>query len=57
MYKIVDRTGRQIGKELDSLRDALGQIKRIRRSGLKVIVVDTRTRIIKKRYFQVTRKK
>jgi hypothetical protein len=49
MYKIIDKTGRQIGKEIDDLKDALVKIRRFRRSGARVVVVDTGTRIISKR--------
>lgn len=48
MYKIIDKNGHQLGKEIENLKDALAKIKRFRGSGLRVVVVDTTTRIISK---------
>lgn len=57
MYKIIARNGHQIGKEFDNVRDALDQIKRFRYSGLRVIVVDSGTRILNKGYAKVPKKR
>lgn len=57
MYKIIDRNGHQIGKEFDNVRDALDQIKRFRYSRLRVIVVDSSTRILNKGYAKVPKKR
>jgi len=49
MYKIIDRTGHQFGEEIDNLKVALAKIKRFRRSGLRVVMVDTSTSIMSKK--------
>ena len=49
MYKIIDRTGHQFGEENDNLKVALAKIKRFRRSGLRVVMVDTSTSIMSKK--------
>ena len=49
MYKIIYRTGHQFGEEIDNLKVALAKIKRFRRSGLRVVMVDTSTSIMSKK--------
>ena len=49
MYKFIDRTGKEIGERYESLKEALDQIRKLRRSGLKVVVVDSSTNIVPNR--------
>ena len=50
MYKIVDRTGHEMENGFNKLRDAIARIRKLRRSGMKhVVVIDASTKIIKRR--------
>lgn len=46
MYKFIDRYGQEVGEHFESIKDALDRIKKLRRSGLKVIVVDSSTNVL-----------
>ncbi|MFC1882480.1 hypothetical protein ACFL2S_13420 [Thermodesulfobacteriota bacterium] len=49
MYKFIDRDGTEVGERCDSIKDALDRIRRLRRSGLQVVVVDSSTNVLNNR--------